>query len=108
MVSDEVADGGAGALQFGFTCQMDDQHVKFFVIGGRVCAEALESGEMGFEGIFDIGGVPLRRLRLVKLVQQVAAEFQELAAIKGLRKSFGDAGAGLLGVHDRAGCFLTR
>ena len=33
MVGDEVADGGAGALQFGFVGQMDDQDIELLVVG---------------------------------------------------------------------------
>ena len=66
MVGDEVADGGAGALQLGFVGQVDDQHVELFVVGRRVRAEALEAVDVGLEGVLDISGVPLLRLGLVE------------------------------------------
>lgn len=53
---------------------------------GEVDAEALEPGDVRLEGILDVGGVPLRRLGFVKLVEQVAAEFEELPLLNGCGK----------------------
>ena len=101
VVGDEVADGGAGALQLGIAGQVDDQHVELFILGRGVSAKTLETGDVGLESVFDIGGTPRLRLRLVELVEQVAAEFEELGSVERLREGFGDAGAGLLGVHNQ-------
>ena len=77
VVGDEVSDGRAGALQFGFVGEVDDKHVKLFVIGRRASPEAFKAVDVGFAGVFDVSGVPLRGPRFIKSVQQVADKFQE-------------------------------
>jgi len=67
---------------------------------GGVGAEALEPGDVGFEGIFDVGGPPLGRLGFVEFVEQVAGEFEELRFVERLWEGFGDALASLFGVHE--------
>ena len=68
VIGHKVADCRPCALQFGFGAQVDDEHVELLVIGRRVCAETFKTRDVGLERVFDVGGVPLRRLGLVKFV----------------------------------------
>ena len=100
MVGDEIADGGAGALQFKLRRQMDNKNVKLLTVGRGVSAEALEARDVVFEGVLDVGGVPRLRLGFVNVFEQVDGEVAEACFVEGLRKSLGDERAGLLGIHE--------
>ena len=96
MVGDEVPDGSAAALQFGFVRQPDNQNVEFFVVGRRVCTKSLVTLDVTFEGVLDVSRVPLLRLGCVELVQQVYGEVVEARLVECLRKCLGNECAGLL------------
>ena len=47
VIGNEVADGGARALQLGIRGQMHNEHVERFAVRGRVCAEPLVTSARG-------------------------------------------------------------
>ena len=62
VIGNEITDGGTRPFQLGFGGQVNDQHIQRFFTGRSVCPQPLIAVNMVFEGVLDVGGVPLLRL----------------------------------------------
>ena len=78
---------------------MDDQDIKLFIIGRCVGAEALETLNVIFESVFDVGLVRCESLRLIELVQKLENEISKPRFIEALSKCLADKITRLLLIH---------
>ena len=99
MVGYKITDGGAGALQFRFVGEVNNQHIQFFVFGRGVSAEALEALDMPPECFLDVLAVAGKGLGFVQAVEQVQREIMKTYFIEGLGEGLADEVVGLVAVH---------
>ena len=104
MVGDEIADGGAGALQFGFVGQVDDQHVELSSSGDVYVPRRSKRCDVVLEGVLDVVEFHTCALDSSMSLSRLRLNSRKRALLNGLRKRLGDEGAGLLGDS----CVCTR